>query len=374
MNMLRTLLGTTALLLLFSCATTIPVKVRKPAEFNVGAIRTLAVSDFQFKGNWDFSADEKPGSAAAKKLQRALMKKRKGELNPYKAYPGATVSDKLTAKLVDNGYYTVVERKKLETLLKEQSLSLSGLVEPEQALEVGRMIGAGGLLTGSGSYSVKDIGAWEEYTETKKNKKGEKIKVTKKRYRISRFVQAELTYRLIDLSTGKILVSKSNRLANYSAGGLKGIDRKGYYTATGKDEHSASAGLPDWHGIVDKLVDALNQKCVTQIAPHTVTEKRKIAEGKSEAMEKAVKLVKRDLWEDARRIWENTLQNPPSEEDKLAALYNLGVYAEVFGFLDQAGQKYKQCFELSGDEDYLDDLARVRKRKKELQRLRAQEL
>ncbi len=362
------------LALLSSCATTIPVKVRKPAEFNVGAIRTLAVADFQFKGNWDFNADEKPGSVAAKKLLRSLLKKKKGELNPYQAYPGAVVSDKLTALLVDNGYYTVVERRKLETLLREQSLSLSGLVEPEQALEVGRMIGAGGLLTGSGSYHVKDIGAWEEYTETKKNKDGKKVKVRKKRYRISRFVQAELTYRIIDMSTGRVLVSKNNRLANYPDGGVKGVGRKSTYTSTGKDEHSAAAGLPDWHAIVDNLVDVLNQKCVTQIAPHTVTEKRKIAEGESPLMEKAVKLVKRDLWDDARLIWENILKNPPSREDQLAALYNLGVYAEIFGFLDQAEQKYMQCFELSGDEDYLDDRARVRKRKKELQRLREQEL
>ena len=62
---------------------------------------------------------------------------------------GTKVSDVLFAELAANPKIYLVERTDLEKTLKEQELSLSGLVKPEEAIQVGRLTGAKILVTGS---------------------------------------------------------------------------------------------------------------------------------------------------------------------------------------------------------------------------------
>ena len=131
------------------------------------------------------------------------------------------------------------------------------------------------------------------------------------------------------------ITSKTNKASN---------NKK--HKGSGKNESSAVKKLSDWKPIVDDLVNKILNQTVNQIAPHTVTEKRIIEEGESKKMERAVDLAKRDLWDDAKKIWEEVLNKKKSEkEDKIAASYNIGLYYEVFGFLDDADNYYKKALE-----------------------------
>ncbi len=353
------------LLLLTACTTTIPVKVRKPAEMNIGSARTIAVMDFDFIGDWDFSAGENDSKKISGAVLSAMARKNK-KYNPKKAYPGNNVSEQFIAKLVQNGYYTVIERSKIDDILKEQSLSLSGLVNEEQVVQVGNMIGAQALITGSGSYSVKDEGEWEKYTKTKKNKEGKKVKVEKERFNITRHVNAQITFRIIDVSTGSVIASKTNKSSNKS--------NLSKYKSTGKDESAAEKGIKDWKPIVADLVSKVLDQTVRQIAPHTVTQKREIEEGESKKMKSALEYAKRDLWDEAKEIWEKVLVAKKVEkDDRIAATYNLGLFYEIFGFFDDAENYYEKAFKLSKDSKYLDARARIKKRRKEVEKLRMQE-
>jgi len=361
-------------ILFMACSTTIPIKVRKPAELNIGAVRTLAVLDFDFEGHWNLAGTEanSPGRNFFKNLFRKAVNKAKKDIQKdaaHTAYPGSRVSDQLVARLVQNGYYTVIERSQLEKVLNEQSLALSGLVDESRAAEVGHMIGAQAMIAASGGYSVKDVGEWQTYTKTVKDKKGKKKKVKKKRYEYSRRVSLQLTFRIIDVESGRLIVSKTNRAANFNKGGW--IESK--YQSRGATKKAAADGLPDWMPIVDELVGQVLDKTVKQIAPHTVTEKRIVEKGDSKRMESALEYCKRDMWDDAYKIWADVLKSHPSKKDRIAAVYNIGLYYEVFGRLDQADQYYKKSFELSGDSKYLDARARVARRKKEIERLQRQE-
>lgn len=62
---------------------------------------------------------------------------------------GKVVSDILFAGLAVDPNIVLVDREDLETVLKEQELSLSGVVNPGQAVRVGNIIGAKILVTGS---------------------------------------------------------------------------------------------------------------------------------------------------------------------------------------------------------------------------------
>jgi hypothetical protein len=55
---------------------------------------------------------------------------------------GAKVSDLLTIYLSTAGNFEVVERAKLKQVLGEQGLNLSGAVDPDQAVQAGRLVGA----------------------------------------------------------------------------------------------------------------------------------------------------------------------------------------------------------------------------------------
>lgn len=55
----------------------------------------------------------------------------------------------LTTKMVQSGQYIVVEREKLETILKEQKLALFGLLDKGEASIVGKLLTADIILTGS---------------------------------------------------------------------------------------------------------------------------------------------------------------------------------------------------------------------------------
>jgi len=55
----------------------------------------------------------------------------------------------MTTKLVQSGQYIVVERAKLDTILKEQKLATSGLLEESAASKIGKLVSADIILTGS---------------------------------------------------------------------------------------------------------------------------------------------------------------------------------------------------------------------------------
>ncbi len=59
------------------------------------------------------------------------------------------VAEFLRTELVNTGEYRVVERTKLEKVLSEQKLSMTGVLDESTASEIGRMLGAKLVVTGS---------------------------------------------------------------------------------------------------------------------------------------------------------------------------------------------------------------------------------
>ena len=351
-----------AVILIVGCGTSTQVKVLKPAELDVGMVKKVAVLDFEFRGNWDFAGGiELPKTLKA--LGQTLLKQAlsaEKSLDPLTAYPGKEISDMLVARLVNNKYYTVVERDQISKVLEEQALSLSGVIDETQAAEIGKLVGAEGLVMGSGSYSVKDFGKWETYTVKKKEMK---------RYRISRQVDVKITFKIVNVTTGSIVVSKTNAMANGQNGRVSAK-----YSTTANTEAEALKSIPDWRPIVDDMVNGILNQTIRQVAPHYVTESRAIEEGDSKTMAAAVEYAKRSLWEDARSLWEEVIEDPQADpEDQAAATYNIGLYYEIHGQLDEAETFFDKSFRMSGNSDYLDAKARIDQRRKELIRLKAQQ-
>jgi tetratricopeptide (TPR) repeat protein len=191
------------------------------------------------------------------------------------------------------------------------------------------------------------------------------------RYRAVRRVDVAITYRIIDATTGEVLASQSISRKNYRETGSGGR-----YEAFAL--HATKAGaikrLPPWRPIVEGQVKELASAAVRYVAPHYVWRKRKVDKGKSPAMKAGLEYAKRGLWDEARESWESVLadRSEKARKDHVAARYNLGVYHEIHGNLDEAEECFDACFKATGKGRYLDARANIDARRRELQRLEQQ--
>lgn len=63
--------------------------------------------------------------------------------------PEKGVSDLLTNALVNSGQFTVIERSRIDAILQEQNLGMSGRVDAATAADVGRILGVDVVILGS---------------------------------------------------------------------------------------------------------------------------------------------------------------------------------------------------------------------------------
>jgi len=119
---------------------------------------------------------------------------------------GSGMADMLTTALVESGQYQVMERTALEQVMKEQGLGQSGMVTPESAAQVGKLLGV----------ELAVIGAVTEFGH-KQGGVGGRVKGfglgVKK---LSAAVGVDV--RFVDTTTGEILDAKSARAEESSHG------------------------------------------------------------------------------------------------------------------------------------------------------------
>ena len=146
---------------------------------------------------------------------------------------GKGIADQLVDALVEDGTFRVIERKKLATVLGEQDFAASGRADPsaQTMAKIGKVLGVKYILVGSitkfatekrgGGLSVKGIGLG-----------GSKAKS-----------EVRLTGRIIDMSTGEILVSAKGVGASSKGGGAS-FSKGGTGIGTSAEEWR-TAGLSD---------------------------------------------------------------------------------------------------------------------------------
>ncbi len=63
--------------------------------------------------------------------------------------PSMIIQEKMISGLVNQGIFRVIERQQLEKILAEQKLQMSGMIDNNSAVEIGKMLGADGIMVGS---------------------------------------------------------------------------------------------------------------------------------------------------------------------------------------------------------------------------------
>lgn len=83
------------------------------------------------------------------------IQKRSNFYNRGSYYSDDRISDLLTHEFLKLGF-DVVERSEIERLVKEQKLSVSGFIDPKEAVAIGRLSGADTIVTGTGTMVAPD--------------------------------------------------------------------------------------------------------------------------------------------------------------------------------------------------------------------------
>ena len=320
--------------LLFSCSQKVMINVKKPAQYNVSDIKRVAVFDFAGPGN-----------------------------------SGQMLATKFTNQLWKSQYFSLMERKELKKILDEHALQMSGIVNDSTVVEFGKLIGVDGIIVGDvTAYDISDRRGREKVKEKvwkgdyETDKKGNVIYVTEGRKKvkkklyveelverafINRTVSVAAGFRLISIETGEIRASDSDS---------KSSSRK-YYPH--KDN------IPSGDQVLDALSDQVVSKFIPMITPYNVAVSKEFDED-NDQVDLGIEFAQQNLWDKAEQIWQAEVAKDPQNS---AALYNLGIAAEVMGDLDTAEQYYDQALSIEPKDLYMEALSNIRKRKIEHEKL-----
>jgi curli biogenesis system outer membrane secretion channel CsgG len=163
---------------------------------------------------------------------------------------GKGMADQVVDALVNDGSFRVIERKKLDTVLAEQDFARSDRADPSagKLAKVGKVLGVKYIMAGSitkfsteargGAVRVKGIGLGGKKTKSEVN----------------------ITARIIDATTGEILVSAKGHGESSKGGGVD-FSKGGFGVGTNAEEWRQS-GLGDAqeHACNDLIVQIAAKK------------------------------------------------------------------------------------------------------------------
>jgi curli biogenesis system outer membrane secretion channel CsgG len=143
---------------------------------------------------------------------------------------GTASADILVTELAKTDRFILIERQKLEKIMQEQKLGLTGAVDPDTAAKMGRVLGAAAIVTGAVSeFGVKTQGSDALIIESKKQ-----------------VAEAGVDVRIIDAETSQILYAESGHgTATNSTGTFLGLGSKSSYDESleGKALRAAIVGF-----------------------------------------------------------------------------------------------------------------------------------
>lgn len=257
---------------------------------------------------------------------------------------GGAAASMLVSKLAEQGYYEVMERSRLEEVMKEHALNLTGAVDEATVKKVGALLGVDMLILGNiTAYNVQTTrrtemverkvgtGQYEEVEEKEFILWGKKVKRKKEimktvlvpEERIDKSGTITIDYRLVEIETARVVTSRT-KTASF---------RKSYEESPPADEE-----------ILTKLLTQVSVEFVKDISPHYVERERRLLKGKTKEAGIGIDYAKMGEWDEAIKVWQKSLSLHPGDA---STHYNLGLAYEVKGMYEKAEEEYKKATEIN---------------------------
>lgn len=236
--------------------------------------------------------------------------------------------------------YDIVERAQMERILSEQTLGVSGAVDENQVIQLGKLLGVQAMITGNISTSQKDSDYKETRTEKKNNKEVKKEVNCEKRE-----VTVRVRARIFSTETGRILGSTDA-------------------TETLQKSHCDDSwgSLPSAAEMIDECLQKNTTKIANYFAPHfemVENEFEKVdVDPYKDLGDKAAKLAEELKVDEAYAIYHTIYQK---EQYNPELMYNLGLLEELVGNYDKAKTYFDAAFQLDDKGRFRDAAKRIEK-------------
>jgi hypothetical protein len=313
-------------LLLFSCATSIPVSVMKPAEVNMSDAKKIAVMEVSYPAK----GKKVTGNNAFELIISAYQAVKAGVGDPVQSNIANYSRDKILLTLINTAYFEVISNTQVDALLGESA----GRVDPKTMNE---KLGAQAIII------AELVKMNEEFKDGY-----EKVMVAQDkfedRYYAERSCSIELIYRVIDARTGSVIAVR---------------------TLTGKssDKQDARNKLKNEETLYRTIIDQIIPPMGRQLAPYRVTEYRVLMKDKTkdERMKQADAFVKGGMYQDAFNLFMRIY----NENGNIAAGFNAGICIELMGDLDRAIEFMANLARRSPEQRIFSEMDRMKRTKKE---------
>lgn len=308
-----------------------PFFLIKAPDMPLAGVQRVAVLDFTETNHTYYNQYDGRGKKMTNQLIQLWMQDQRGigkvSIGVFKQADGETKQ-----KGVKTNIFSFVERTEMERILKEQRLSMSGVIDDSQAAQVGKILGIDAIISGT-------VG-WTENMESGTNKRIRKVRAT-------------LTMKIISVNTGEVLAMFN-----------KDVTREASQTMDAKT--GTWSTLTAGSALADQAFDALAILAANYIAPifeskefdfRKVKVKEHSAQGK-----KAADLMDSGDYEGAFTIYSSIVAADPYCAE---ALSNAGAIYCIYGNFEKALEFYKQAAEIDRSE-YGKDLDFAQKKHEEL--------
>lgn len=300
--------------------------ILEPPEQTLSGIKKIAVMDFN--GSY--------GRAIADYLISALLEDKRG----ITTIKGGLFKKDIEGKTYLNGaktnIFTIVERSRLEQVLSEQSISTSGIVDENQAVKLGKVLGVDAIINGTVNPIANDTKTREEIQVYRDNKW---IKVMGDC--ITRNISVEARMRIVNVNTGQIVGTK-----------------EAAFKITDKKCGDEIAQLTNTEDLIKQCLQAtVYQDLINYLAPRFVLWEYELKEIDVDEYEKlsdkAIEAAEAGNFDQAYMIYASILKEDSYND---VAKYNVGVLNELMGNFQEAHEAYQFALNVKQEKDYTEAL------------------
>lgn len=291
------------ILMITGCAQKVTIKALEPAEVNRAAItKKISVTPF-----------ENDTIGIAHKLEGKLANQFMG----------------------GKPYFTIVSRSDFSRLVKEQKRQYSGLLDEDQAVELGNLLGAQALISGSViSQTMQDTPYYEKREECVDKKCQEK-----REYKVkctNRNIGLSVQFKMVDVERGDIIYGDT--LSNSEA-----------WTHCSDDKYV----LPSKRQGLEELSDPIVRDFVYKLTPHYVYFRVALleepdleySEQQEVLLENALAFIDHNRLDRGEKLLQELFFQ--TGRGSYVAAYNLGVVKEAQGQYEEAKNYYQIADELA---------------------------
>ncbi len=285
-----------------SCATTVGVHVTRPAEVSIGGVKIIAVSEVQ-------------GARRSHAID---------------------LTDAFTAKLTQANYFdSVIDRQNLAGIIKEQNLTLSGMVDDDAVVKIGKFIGAAVLVFGRITV--------DNYDEVERSEVEKRYDATtKKNYNVTVYKRTgtytlSVNVQVTDAESARVIGAKS----------LKAVKIE---TTEADNQVPESINSTDLYlAAVEDLADSF----MKFIVPYQeIVQVELLPDSKLPQFDTAIKLIKTGDLDGALEIAkELAMQDFVEKEVQSKAFYNYGILLVYSGRFDEGLRFLNNAFKVQPNND-----------------------